>query len=128
MDAARTVKHDFETVAWGALFIWWGIADSDIGLFKFLPHGIGWAGIGLILLGLNAARARNGIPMGSLTTTLGIIALVLGGVELAGSVFGLPFEIPGLAVVLITLGLVVLARELLRIRKDNTLSEKTGVS
>ena len=68
----------FEAVAWGLLLIWWGLADSDFGLFPSLPAGAGWIGIGLILLGLNAARALNQIPVSGFTVTLGIFALALG--------------------------------------------------
>ncbi len=108
MENARIVNRNFETVAWGAFFIWWGITE----LFPFLPHGIGAVGIGLILLGLNATRARNGLPTSGFTITLGILALVLGGLELAGSVLSLPFEIPVFAILLIVLGMIVLGRGL----------------
>lgn len=116
MDTTRTLKRDFETIAWGVFFIWWGITDSDIGLFPFLPQGTGWIGIGLILLGLNVARSLNNVPSSGFTTTLGILALVLGGLELAGSVLALPFELPVVAILLIVLGVIVLTRELLRAR------------
>ncbi len=106
MENAQTSNRNLETVAWGAFFIWWGVTE----LFPFLPHGIGAVGIGLILLGLNAARSRNGIPTSGFTTTLGVLALVLGGLELAGSVLSLPFEIPVFAILLIVLGMIVLGR------------------
>ena len=110
MDNVRTSNSNFEMAAWGALFIWWGITV----LFTSLPHGTGAIGIGLILLGLNAARRLNGIPTKGFTTTLGILALVLGGLELANSVLRLPFELPIFAILLITLGVILLAREILR--------------
>jgi hypothetical protein len=108
LNDTRTVNRNFETIAWGALFIWWGVTE----LFNFLPHGTGAIGIGLILLGLNAARSLNGIPARGFTTTLGILALVWGGLELAASVLSLPFELPVFAILLIVLGLILLAREL----------------
>jgi len=101
-------------LAWGALFIWWGITE----LFPFLPHGTGAIGIGLILLGLNVARSLNGVPTSGFTTTLGILALVLGGLELANSVLHLPFEVPVFAILLIALGVIMLARELLRNKNE----------
>ena len=110
MENARLANRNLETVAWGAFFIWWGITE----LFPILPHGVGAVGIGLILLGLNAARSRNGIPTSGFTTTLGILALVLGGLELASSVLSLPFEIPVFAILLIVLGVIVLGRGLLQ--------------
>lgn len=95
-------------MAWAAFFIWWGVTE----LFPSLPNGIGALGLGVILLGLNAARSLNGIPTSGLTTTLGILALVLGGLELAASALSLPFELPVFAILLIVFGLIVLAREL----------------
>jgi hypothetical protein len=112
MDNVRTLNRNLETVAWGAFFIWWGITE----LFNFLPHGAGAIGIGLIFLGLNGARSLNGIPTSGFSTTLGVLALVLGGLELASSTMRLPFELPIFAILLIVLGVILLARELLRIR------------
>jgi hypothetical protein len=105
-------KKNFETIAWGALFIWWGITE----LVKFLPEGTGVIGVGLILLGLNAARYFNAIPISGFTITLGILALVWGGLELAGAVLSLPFEMPVFAILLIVLGVISMASELLRAR------------
>jgi len=109
MENTRTSDRNLETVAWGALFIWWGITE----LVPGLPHGTGAIGIGVILLGLNLARSLNGIPTSGFTTTLGILALVLGGLELASSVMRLPFELPVFAILLIVLGVILLARELI---------------
>jgi len=108
------LNRNLETVAWGASFIWWGITE----LFNFLPHGTGAIGIGLIFLGLNVARSLNGLPTSGFSTTLGILALVLGGLELAGSVMRLPFELPVFAILLIVLGVILLARELLRSKNE----------
>ena len=108
MENTRTSDRNLETVAWGALFIWWGITE----LVPGLPHGTGAIGIGLIFLGLNLARSLNGIPTSGFTTTLGILALVLGGLELARSVMRLPFELPIFAILLIVLGAIMLVREL----------------
>ena len=109
MENTRTLNRNLETMAWGALFIWWGITE----LFQFLPHGTGAIGIGLIFLGLNVARWLNGIPTSGFSTMLGILALVLGGLELASSAMRLPFELPVFAILLIVLGAIMLARELL---------------
>ena len=109
MENTRTLNRNLETVAWGAFFIWWGITE----LFNFLPHGTGAIGIGLIWLVLNAARALKGVPISGFTTTLGILALVLGGLELASSVMRLPFELPIFAILLIVLGVILLGRELI---------------
>ena len=114
MENTRTLNRNLETMAWGALFIWWGITE----LFQFLPHGMGAIGIGLIFLGLNLARSLNGIPTSGFSTTLGILALVLGGLELAGAVLHLPFKLPVFATLLIVLGVIMLVRELAAARQQ----------
>ncbi len=110
MDTQQTSNRTLETLAWGAFFIWWGVTE----LVPSLPHGIGALGIGLILLGLNAARALSGLPASGFTVTLGILALVAGGLDLAGAVLRPPFEIPIFAILLIVLGVILLGRSLLR--------------
>jgi hypothetical protein len=114
MDNTRILNRNLETVAWGAFFIWWGITA----LFPSLPHGASALGLAVILLGLSAARSLNGLPISGFTLTLGILALVLGGLELAASVLSLPFELPIFAILLIVLGVVLLGREILRIRNQ----------
>jgi hypothetical protein len=71
-----------ETVAWGAFLIM-------LGGFMFVPEEIisgGWwpIGVGLIMLGLNAARYLNGLRMSGFTTFLGILSVVGGVLELVG--------------------------------------------
>jgi hypothetical protein len=114
MNTERTLNRNLETIAWGAFFVWWGITE----LVQSLPDGTGAVGIGLIFLGLNAARSRNGIPTSGFTTMLGILALVLGGLELAGAVLHLPFELPVFAILLIVLGVIMLVRERPQLRHE----------
>lgn len=71
-----------ETVAWGCFLIM-------LGGFMFVPKEIirgGWwsIGVGLIMLGLNAARYFNGLRMSGFTTFLGIISVIGGVVDLFG--------------------------------------------
>jgi hypothetical protein len=49
-----------------------------------IPDGIWSVGVGLIMLGLNAARYYYGIKMSSFTTILGLLALLGGAAELMG--------------------------------------------
>ena len=65
-----------ETAFWGLFLIMLGgqFLLKDLNL----PDGIWDVGIGLILLGLNAARYFNGLRMSGFTTFLGILALVGG--------------------------------------------------
>jgi hypothetical protein len=85
-----------ETAFWGLFLIMLG------GQFLLknlnLPEGIWDVGIGLIFLGLNAARYFNGLRMSGFTTFLGILALVGG---LAQMIFKFDF---GGALLLIVLG------------------------
>lgn len=108
MNAIKTQNHRLEAIAWGSLLIWWGITE----LVPVFPEGTGLIGIGLILIGLDLARWSKDIPASGLSTSLGILALVWGGLELAGVVLSLPFEIPVFAILLIVLGSIILAPEL----------------
>ncbi len=108
MERLQGMNRTYEQLAWGAIFIWWGITE----LFHSLPDGTGALGLGLILIGLNVARSLNGIPVSGFSITLGILALVWGGLELAGALLSLPFELPVFAILLIVLGAIVLVREL----------------
>jgi hypothetical protein len=85
-----------ETAFWGLFLILLGgqFLLKDINL----PKGIWDVGVGLILLGLNAARYFNGLRMSGFTTFLGVLALVGG---LAQIIF--KFDLGG-ALLLIILG------------------------
>ena len=109
MDNTKNQNLKYEIIAWGVFFLWWGIVE-----FKCLPHGTGDFGIGLILLGLNAVRSLKGIPTSGWTIALGAFMLVDGLLELAGSVLNLPFNLPVFAILLILLGLILVARQLLK--------------
>ena len=108
MNNPQSINRNFETIAWGALFIWWGITE----LVPPLPRGTGAIGIGLILIGVNFARLLNGVPVSRFSTTLGILALVWGGLELVGILLSLSFELPVFPILLIVLGVIILAPEL----------------
>jgi membrane-bound ClpP family serine protease len=101
---------NLEGIAWGAVFVWWGITE----LVPSLPHGLGAAVIGLILIGLNLARVKTGVPTSAFTTVVGIVALVWGGWELASPVLNLSFEIPVFAVLLIVFGVFVMGNSVTR--------------
>ena len=109
MENTRKSNLDLSTIAWGAIFILWGITE----MFKFLPDGTGTVGLGVILIGLNLARSRQGQPVSGFTTTLGVLALLLGALQLARPFWQLPFELPIFAILLLTLGGILLGRALL---------------
>ncbi len=108
MERIQTINRSYEGLAWGAIFIWWGITE----MFNFLPDGTGALGLGLILLGVNAVRSLNGVPVSWFSITVGILALVWGGLELAGALLSLPFHLPVFAILLIVLGVLVLGGSL----------------
>ena len=67
----------------------WGLFLIMVGGFMFVPdnqvpQGMWSIGIGLIMLGLNAARYFYGIRMSGFTTFLGILSLLGGLAELTG--------------------------------------------
>jgi hypothetical protein len=114
MENLQTLNRRLEAVAWGAFFVLWGVTE----LFPSLPKGTGAIGIGVILLGLNAARSLKGVPASGFTTTLGILAFVLGALELSRLVMRLPFEVPVFAILLVVLGMIFLGREVVRTRAE----------
>jgi hypothetical protein len=69
-----------ETVFWGLFLImlggWAFIPKANV------PNGLWSIGVGLLLLGLNAARYFNQIRMSGFTTLLGILALIGGFSEM----------------------------------------------
>jgi hypothetical protein len=82
-DTSKAVQNKrLETAAWGLFLVM-------LGGFMFVPEttlkkGVWSIGVGLIMLGLNAARYYYKIRMSGFTTVLGIISLVAGALELLG--------------------------------------------
>jgi len=111
MEQKRISNSSLDAISWSLFFIWWGITE----LIHTLPTGIGAIGVGLILIGLNVIRSLNGIPTSGFTTILGILALAWGGLDLAASILNLPFELPVFPILLITLGALLLGREVFRL-------------
>ncbi len=71
-----------ETIAWGLFLIM-------LGGFMFVPktyapEGLWSICVGLIMLGLNAARYLNHVRMSAFTTILGLISILGGVVQLLG--------------------------------------------
>ena len=75
-----------ESIAWGCFLILWGgsMFWSKIVPDNQFPEGLWSIGVGLIFLGLNAARYINKIRMSGFTTFLGILSVIGGVVQLFG--------------------------------------------
>jgi uncharacterized membrane protein len=76
------LNRRLEAVGWGLFLVMLGgfiLVPGD----QF-PKGWWSIGVGLIMLGLNAARYFSGIRMSGFTTILGILAIISGALELAG--------------------------------------------
>ena len=114
MEKAKSLDHKLETSTWGLLLIWWGLRWWPL---AFLLNGIGLVGTGLILLGLNMIRSLNNIPVKDSTNTIGILALVSGGLLVTSNILQLSVRLPLFEIMLIGMGTFILARELLRIRE-----------
>ena len=83
VDADKAAMNkNLERIAWGAFLVM-------LGGFLFVPEWFikgGWwsIGVGLIFLGLNAARYFNGLRMSGFTTFLGILSVAGGILDLVG--------------------------------------------
>jgi len=109
MDNVKTLNHNFATIGWGLLLLWWGVS------FMIGPITIGMSaiGTGLILLGINAARALRGIPTNRSTTGWGLVALLWG---LLDTTLSLSLE-RSLAALLMVVGAVTIVSLLVRPQK-----------
>jgi hypothetical protein len=73
-----------EGIAWGCFLIMWAGFLFVPKIWHQVPEGAWSVGVGVIMLGLNAARYFNKIKMSGFTTVLGIISVIGGVVQLFG--------------------------------------------
>ncbi len=112
MNDTQRRNRRYELITWGALFLWAGVRDLIYGL----PVGTGLLGVGLILLGVNAARRLRKIPINLVSTTLGVMVLLLGLVVLFLSLHGIRVVLPFFPVLLVVIGVILLVQSTTRIR------------
>jgi hypothetical protein len=99
--AARpALDHRLESIGW-ALFL---IMIGGIGLIPNVPQSTWLVGTGLIMLGLNLARYRNGIRVSNFTVLLGILALLFGMGGMTGA------NLPFFPILLILIGADILVK------------------
>jgi len=101
MSNLKKLNQQFEAITWGAILIFVGV----LFLVPAIPPGAGTMGIGLILLLLNTARYFSRIPVNRFTFTFGLIAVLLGGGILVGSLRGFQLEGPFIPALLIAAGI-----------------------
>lgn len=98
----KALNGRLEAMAWGFFLVMAGgfflIPDQEI------PRGVWSIGVGLIMLGLNAARYYYGLKLSGFTTVLGLLALLGGVAQLLG------FETLEGAFLLIILGAYLLLK------------------
>jgi hypothetical protein len=114
MENSIKTSNRFDTIGWGALFIWWGIT----GMFTMLPDGAALIGFGLILLAVNIARKIAGVGMNGFSTTVGVLVLIWGILEMLGTIMALSSELPVFAILLVVLGLIILVPALKIMRAE----------
>jgi hypothetical protein len=98
----QALDQQLERVGWGLFLIMIG----GLAFLPSVPSGTWLVGVGLIMLGVNAARYANGIPMSNFTLVLGAIALLSG----LGSMTGLNIPVWPLLLILIGTNIIVKSR------------------
>src|SRR6266571_4175674 len=94
----RELDHQIARAAWALLFIILG----SIGLLPGVSHGTWLVGTGLILMGAQAVRFLNHIPIRTFSLVLGIAAVAFGVAAFVGT------DLPVLPIVLILIGASIL--------------------
>jgi len=105
----QALNKRLETIGWGLFLIMLGgiaLVPKDV-----VREGVWSIGVGLIMLGLNAARYLNGIKMSGFTLFLGALALFTGIGEFLG------IALPVFEILLILIGLNIIVKPLLEKRK-----------
>jgi hypothetical protein len=98
----EALNKRLESIGWGLFLVMIG----GIGLVPetTVPNGLWSIGVGLIMLGLNAARFYNGIRMSGFTLVLGVVALLTGIGDMAG------LDLPVFPIILILIGANILLK------------------
>jgi hypothetical protein len=91
------IEHTLATVGWGLFFLWVGIS-----VLSGLSTGVGLVGIGLITLGVQAARLYLGLGLEGFWFAVGLL-FGLGGLAAITQV-----DIPVLPIVLVVAGALLL--------------------
>ncbi|MFC2160610.1 hypothetical protein ACFLRX_03035 [Acidobacteriota bacterium] len=105
------LNKKLEAIGWGFFLIMigglWLLPDETV------PEGAWLIGVGVIMLGLNAARSVYGIKVSGFTVVLGILALSIGISDLFG------VDLPVFPILLILWGLSVVLEPFLKKNRNN---------
>lgn len=99
----QEVERRLDAIGWGLLFLLTGVL-----LLVVVPEGTWLAGVGVILLGVSAAKVLLGAKVNWFIVLLGTVALVTGIGEMAG------VDVPGLPLLLILCGVVLIGAQVFR--------------
>jgi hypothetical protein len=103
-----TSGRTLTTLAWGLFFILVGGAWMYGQYYRQDTGTVIAIGVGLILIGLNLARAAIGQRLGKFSLAIGILALLIG----IGRYAGIPIDI--LPLIIILIGLFIVAEAIAR--------------
>lgn len=106
---ASNKKMDY--IAWGAFIAMWAATFVVQQVTHVDLRNGQYVAVGVILLGLNAARYFRGIPMSRITVVLGLLALA------GGTVRQFNGELTVIPAVLITAGSLLLAQGILMLER-----------
>lgn len=99
-------------LAWGVFFVWIGLSWIASEYYHVPMGAYAALGVGIILIGLNAARTFLGLKPSKFSLFIGIIALAFGGTSLMG------FELPIWQTILVLIGLFIIAEALSSMAKS----------
>ena len=110
MNTDRKSKR-LDEIAWALVLIMTGgLWLAPKGMF---PEGAWLVGVGLIILGLNAARAISGLKMSGFGVVVGLVALAAGIGRILGQ------ELPIIPILLIVFGVGLVIRTVARGRRSS---------
>ncbi len=105
MDTVRKdLDRRLDAVGWGLFFLWTGV----VLLVPALPDGTWLAGVGALILGEGAARAKLRLPVSVFWMIVGIGSAAAGVGVIAG------FALPWFSLVMVLCGVALVAGEIVR--------------
>ena len=111
-ERSKLLDKRLETSGWGLFLVILGIIWLVPG--ERVPEGTWLIAAGGIMLGLNALRYVNAIPISGSTILLGVVALILGVAERGGR------HLPLIPLLLVLLGAGMIVRPWLGSRREHT--------